>query len=150
MRLPDDDCLILASNKRPVMLRSFLPRLLVCLLALAGGSLAFAQPAPPGEGAADAAWNKMTPEQRASVWRQMTPDQKMDAWKRLPPEQRQAIRQKLTPEERDAIRQHLQEQRAANGAAQGRRLSPEERRQLRDQIYESNRARPPHPGKSNR
>jgi uncharacterized membrane protein len=152
MRPQDDDCLILVSNKRPVMLRLFLPRLLVCLLALSAGSLVFAQPAPPpnGDAAADAAWGRMTPEQRASVWRQMTPEQRMDAWKRLPPEQRQAIRQKLTPEERDAIRQHMQEQRAANGAGPGRRLSPEERRQLRDQIYESNRAHPPRPGKNNR
>lgn len=133
------------------MLRAFLPRLLVCLLALAADTGAWAQPAPARNADdADSAWRRMTPEQRESQWRQMTPEQKIDAWKRLTPEQRQAIRQKLTPEQREAIRQRMQELRENNGTAPGRRLSPEERRQLRDQIYESNRARPPHAGKNNR
>jgi hypothetical protein len=145
------DCLILASNESTVMLRALLPRLLVCLLALAASSGVWAQPAPaknPDD--PQSAWRKMTPEQRESAWRQMTPDQKIEAWRRLTPEQRQNIRQNLTPEQRESIRQHMREQRENNGAASGRRLSPEERRQLRDQIYESNRARPPHPGKNNR
>jgi uncharacterized membrane protein len=130
------------------MLRALLLRLLVCLLTLAAGRFAWAQPAPP-KPADDpgAAWRQMTPEQRESTWRQMTPEQQTETWKRLPPDQRQAIRQKLSPEERDAIRQRMQQERGAGNAAPGRRLSPEERRQLRDQIYESNRARPPHGGK---
>jgi len=138
----------LASNKRTVMFRAFLPRLLVCLLALAAGS-GWAQPAPRPDDA-NGAWSRMTPEQRESTWRQMTPDQQIDTWRRLSPEQRQAIRQKLTPEQRDAIRQRMQAQREANGIAPGRRLSPEERRELRDQVYESNRVRPPRAGKNNR
>ncbi|HYS13907.1 MAG TPA: hypothetical protein VEN28_11385 [Burkholderiaceae bacterium] len=132
------------------MLRALLPRLLVCLLALAAGAPAWAQPGPgknPDD--PDAGWRRMTPEQRESLWRQMSPEQKIDAWKRLTPEQRQNIRQKLTPEQRDAIRQRFQERRE-NGEPPGRRLSPEERRQLRDQVYESNKARPPHAGKNNR
>lgn len=129
------------------MFRALLPRLLVCLLALAAGS-GWAQPAPRSD--ANAAWSRMTPDQRESTWRQMTPEQQIDTWTRLSPDQRQAIRQKLTPEQRDAIRQRMQQQRDANGIGPGRRLSPEERRQLRDQIYESNRVHPPHAGKNNR
>ena len=119
------------------MARRLLPRLLVCMLLLAGAS-AWAQPAPA-----------RNPDDPDAAWRRMTPEQKIEAWKRLPPEQRQAIRQKMTPEQREAIRQRMQERRE-NGEAPGRRLSPEERRQLRDQIYESNRARPPRAGKNAR
>src|SRR5215468_5198712 len=99
------------------MLRASLSRLLMFLLVLAGTAGAWAQPVPPkGPDDPDAAWRKMTPEQR------------LDAWKRMSPDQRQAMRQKLTPEQRDAIRQRMQERRD-NAEAPGRRLSPEERRQ---------------------
>lgn len=121
-----------------VMLRALVPRLLVCLLALAITGGVWAQPAPA-----------KGPDDREAVWRRMTPEQKVEAWKRMTPDQRQAIRERMTPEQRDAIRQRWQERRA-NGEGPGRRLSPEERRQLRDQIYESNRARPPRPGKNAR
>jgi hypothetical protein len=118
------------------MLRALLPRLLAVLIALVGAGGAWAQAGP-----------QKGPDDPDAAWRRMTPDQRLDAWRRMTPDQRQAMRQKLTPEQRETIRQRMQERR---DAGEGRRLSPEERRQLRDQIYESNRARPPHAGRNSR